>query len=444
MTSKVNSAPSSPLAAANAPDFSSQLSPALGDQDFSRAMKVAIGPKALKRQDENDVSAEPGEKPNLPLCKADRKKDEDDSNALGLIYTLTPWREETKAIAPALPTFDADPIAGEPGSIPTGAATSQEALQNENKAALQIMPDGSKDLPAESGAVTPQLMELVSTQAEVSKEISTDLPLKKQETEALDSSESANGSTEPQLTGASGKEPAKTESHMKFGEGKNKIAAALNKTAQGAQPSATSETPLNGERSASPSPRSEIAIPESSIVNWLTLPSVSVTDHSVPIAQFPPVDTTARQVERLGNLIQSEVITFKITGAHEMAVSLKIDAQTELFLGLTQRDGQIQASLRCDSGHFPGLQEHFAQLQETLARFNVQLLPMENTSSDSQSFHSPSQNNSSFQQSQEQQKHESALPDFVEEFLSAPVARKSGAVSKAVKQFVPEGWQTWA
>ena len=76
-------------------------------------------------------------------------------------------------------------------------------------------------------------------------------------------------------------------------------------------------------------------------------------------------------------LVTQEVAMIKQSGANSLAVSLKIDPQTELFLQLTNHDGQIQASLRCERGSMAGLDTHWGQLQESLSRQNVQLLPLE-------------------------------------------------------------------
>jgi hypothetical protein len=67
----------------------------------------------------------------------------------------------------------------------------------------------------------------------------------------------------------------------------------------------------------------------------------------------PTIDSPAAQVERVTRLVTQEVAMIKQSGANSLAVSLKIDPQTELFLQLTNHDGQIQASLRCERGALP-------------------------------------------------------------------------------------------
>ena len=85
----------------------------------------------------------------------------------------------------------------------------------------------------------------------------------------------------------------------------------------------------------------------------------------------------AAQAERVNHLVSQEAVTIRQSGANSLAVSLKVDPHTELFLQLTNHDGQIQASIRCERGNIEGLDSHWGQLQESLARQNVHLLPLE-------------------------------------------------------------------
>ncbi len=90
-----------------------------------------------------------------------------------------------------------------------------------------------------------------------------------------------------------------------------------------------------------------------------------------------PASAALAQVERL---IGREVLLLRDSGAQSLAVSLKVDSQTSLFLQLTNHHGQIQVAVRCESGDAPALDAHWGQLRESLARQNVQLLPLEDKS----------------------------------------------------------------
>ncbi|MDB6020535.1 MAG: hypothetical protein JWQ04_392, partial [Pedosphaera sp.] len=91
-----------------------------------------------------------------------------------------------------------------------------------------------------------------------------------------------------------------------------------------------------------------------------------------------PVDRSAAQAEHIAHLVDREVMMIRQSGATSLAVSLKLDPHTELFLQLTNHNGQVQALLRCERGNVAGLDHHWGDLQESLARQNVQLLPLAN------------------------------------------------------------------
>jgi hypothetical protein len=104
-----------------------------------------------------------------------------------------------------------------------------------------------------------------------------------------------------------------------------------------------------------------------------------------PVAEAT-VDTPARgtstaPLEQLERMISREVINVRQAGADTLGVTLKLDANTQLFLQLTNHNGQVQASVRLDRGSFSPEETQWAQLQQSLARQNVELLPMTGGSS---------------------------------------------------------------
>jgi hypothetical protein len=88
----------------------------------------------------------------------------------------------------------------------------------------------------------------------------------------------------------------------------------------------------------------------------------------------PPVSAP---LDRLEQMIFRQVVDFRQAGAQSLGVTLKVDAQTQLFLQLTTSNGQVRASVRCDRGSFSPPESQWAQLQQSLARQNVQLLPLD-------------------------------------------------------------------
>ncbi len=158
-------------------------------------------------------------------------------------------------------------------------------------------------------------------------------------------------------------------------------------------------------------------------------------------------DTAAAQVERVAHLVNQEVLTVRQSGANSLAVSLKVDSHTELFLQLTNHDGQIQASLRCERGNVEGLGSHWGELQESLARQNVQLMPLENnfSSRSNPTLTPPPENTASRAFDQSSQNPQRQTRDAQEEPSLAGVAGVSLASPKTkTNNRSRQGWESWA
>jgi hypothetical protein len=177
----------------------------------------------------------------------------------------------------------------------------------------------------------------------------------------------------------------------------------------------------------------------------LTVQSATGELHDTPtLVAGSAADSSASQVERVSHLISQEAMVIRQSGAATLAVSLKLDHQTELFVQLTNHNGQIQASLRCERGSLAGLDGHWDQLQESLARQNVQLLPQENQASSHGQSGSYSDAAGSGQpgQSQNQRQQpgnlraESSLPDQPANSTASPKTKNKNSVRK--------GWESWA
>ena len=97
-----------------------------------------------------------------------------------------------------------------------------------------------------------------------------------------------------------------------------------------------------------------------------------------PTNAAPTPEETAIQIERVSRLVFQEVMMIQQSGATSLAVSLKVDTRTELFLQLTSHDGQMLASLRFERGNPAGLGGCWQELQDALARQDVHLLPLAN------------------------------------------------------------------
>jgi hypothetical protein len=124
--------------------------------------------------------------------------------------------------------------------------------------------------------------------------------------------------------------------------------------------------------------KAEVAIQTAAIEPRAVMTSDSPSrDASVATERNSVPDQTAARVEQVARMVTQEVTMLRQSGATSLAVSLKVDAHTELFVQLTSHGGQMQASLHCERGSLAGLDGHWGQLQESLARQNVQLMPLQ-------------------------------------------------------------------
>jgi len=98
--------------------------------------------------------------------------------------------------------------------------------------------------------------------------------------------------------------------------------------------------------------------------------------------------STTSPLERLEQMISREVVSVRQFGAQTLGVTLKLDVNTQLYLELTTHNGMVQASVRAERGNFAPEDAQWAQLQQSLARQNVELMPM--TGSSNLNFKQPS------------------------------------------------------
>jgi hypothetical protein len=234
----------------------------------------------------------------------------------------------------------------------------------------------------------------------------------------------------------SGTPVANTSPGMSLKPQRNEIAA---KTEQKLPLAAVSST--NSADTGAPSPDGGTQTPLS--FSWHEAPSeqLAIIDLSTkagsvsaPVAEASadaPVRVSSPvPIERLEQMISREVMTIRQTGAQTLGVALKLDSNTQLFLQLTTNNGLVQASVRCDRGQFAPEDSQWAQLQESLARQNVELLPMAGSS------------NLNFQQpSGQHQRQPAAREDWPSADAAVPPAqqRKQKEQNRSRKN-----WESWA
>ncbi len=249
---------------------------------------------------------------------------------------------------------------------------------------------------------------------------------------------------------ADGTGGALTSQRMKFGTEKNEIAGPaeqkLPTESLKTDLSARSASDLKAGSGSDPSSAKQNFIDSALMMNLPAQASAGNVDAAKGTGAAPSVDHAAIQAERVGHLLNQQVVMIRQSGANNIAVSLKLDPHTELSLQLTNHNGQIEASVRWERGSVAGLENHWKDLQESLARQNVQLLPLEtrtpgrsavsNYASDTTSgshFHQSSQN----PQRQSREARQDLSPDTTVQ--TVPVTEK--ATTRTVSR---QGWESWA
>jgi hypothetical protein len=237
---------------------------------------------------------------------------------------------------------------------------------------------------------------------------------------------------------------------MKFGTEKNEIAGpAAQKVPTASLNEDLSTQSANDLMVGSDSDHSEHkqdSIDSALVMNWPAAASGGNVEAGKGTGAAQSVDHSAIQAERVGHLVNQQVVMIRQSGANNLAVSLKLDPRTELSLQLTNHNGQIEASVRWERGAVAGLESHWKDLQESLARQNVQLLPLENRASPRTPASDSASDTASAspfdQSSQHPQRHSrDAQPDSppAATVKTVPVTNKE--TTRTVSR---QGWESWA
>ncbi|GEM_PF-2504022 len=91
-------------------------------------------------------------------------------------------------------------------------------------------------------------------------------------------------------------------------------------------------------------------------------------------SELPPLSTgSLKTSEQLILSLTREVMQFKNFKSDSMAVVLKPDKNTEIFLHLAMRNGAVEVQARFDRGDFAAVNSQWAQLQQTMQQQGVKL-----------------------------------------------------------------------
>lgn len=184
---------------------------------------------------------------------------------------------------------------------------------------------------------------------------------------------------------------------------------------------------------------------------WQTARIVGEADAAATGADDVKAADTTGTVERISSLIARESALVKKHGSDSMAVVLRPDAETELFVHLSQRDGQIEATVRCERGDAHQLGALWSQLQDSLAAQKVRLAPLQETSGGNSNFNQ-SPNGSAMSGGQNGAREEArpqkqSMDDWPAPAVPAPAAphvRGTGGSRRRRITTSRPGWETWA
>jgi hypothetical protein len=236
---------------------------------------------------------------------------------------------------------------------------------------------------------------------------------------------------------------------MKSATKANEIAGSA---AQKLPPSRSTAPALTGESAAIPVVKSRVptAFSDSkeSAPQWMVLDladkgtALQTLTGNVQDGRAP----SSGAAERVEGLISREVSLLHQSGAQSLAVSLKVDSQTSLFLQMTNHHGRIEATVRCEKGDAGALNAHWGRLQETLARQNVQLRPLEDrTPSSGPTSDFPAQPRDNSQDGPSGRQQPPAPPAPKTDKPSDEVMNAAVGVSKSKsKSRHTHGWEKWA
>ena len=188
-------------------------------------------------------------------------------------------------------------------------------------------------------------------------------------------------------------------------------------------------------------------------MEWQPGRPISSIDRSAPEFSARQVDPSG-MVDRITNLVISEAAIVRQYKSDAMAVVLRPDADTELFVHFSQRNGQIEATIRCERGDANQLGALWSQLQESLGHQKVRLAPLQESPANQSSFNSSSgtapgdgqtgngSNGSPRQSPNRQSMDEWSAP--ADSAADSRDARGRGASGHRRLTTSRPGWETWA
>jgi hypothetical protein len=157
------------------------------------------------------------------------------------------------------------------------------------------------------------------------------------------------------------------------------------------------------------------------------------------------------RVDQIEQMVTREALSIRQSGADSLAVSVKLDAHTDVALQLSNIGGQIQASLHCERGNLVVSDAQWSELRQSLAQHNIQLAPMGQSTNARDSQSQPKQDFSdqntfkeqaASQDSRRQGRPAPVLPDALTpaQLVSASATNPDNNQPTTTTR----GWESWA
>jgi hypothetical protein len=154
-------------------------------------------------------------------------------------------------------------------------------------------------------------------------------------------------------------------------------------------------------------------------------------------------------VERLSNLVLREAALVRQYHSDSMAVILRPDTDTELFVHFSRCNGQIEASVRCERGDMLQLAALWPQLQESLAQQKVRLAPLQEAVSNNPNLSSGSgsgwgEGRNGFSRHTPDKQFMDETPALATSEADSRTLRGGGGSRHRRVTTSRPGWETWA
>jgi hypothetical protein len=152
-------------------------------------------------------------------------------------------------------------------------------------------------------------------------------------------------------------------------------------------------------------------------------------------------------VERLSSLVRREAALVRQYHSDSMAVVLRPDTDTELFVHFSRRHGQIEVTIRCERGDTLPLAALWPQLQESLAHHKVRLAPLQEPVSNNPNVSLGSEwgnRRNGFSRHTPDQQFMDETPALATSEPDSPTLRAGGGSRHRRVTTSRPGWETWA